>query len=128
MIALLVVIVVLNSLILIAVIAGLALAAKRLSKTMDAAEKTMIELSTKLPETLDAATDAMRSVESVANQAESILHSTDRLVSGATIAEVAVKTVRSGKVGLGRVIAGALEVLRALKSPTDTTKEGSENG
>lgn len=124
MIALLVVIVVLNSLILIAVIAGLAFAAKRLSKTMDATEKTMVELSTKLPEALDAAADAMRSVESVANQAGSVLRSTDRLVSGATIAEVAVKTVRSGKLGVGKVIAGALEVLRALKSPTDNTKEG----
>ncbi len=142
---LIVTLVVLNSLILVALVVGAVFVFQRVSKTADAADQALGTIAEKLPGVLDATEDALHSIELVATRAEmeldrvdSVLRSTDRLISGAAVAEVAVKTVQSGKLTIGRVLMGTIEVLRALKSPSGTTeerkwqkppstKEGSEN-
>lgn len=132
---LIVTLVVLNSLILVAVVVGTVFVFRRLARTADVTDQVLGVVAEKLPGTLDAAQDALHSIELVATRAEmeldrvdSVLRSTDRLVSGAAVAEAAVKTFRGGKLTIGRVLTGALDVLRALRSPTGTTtKEGSEN-
>lgn len=134
MLTLLVAVVVLNSLILLAVIIAAWVVITRTAKATDAAEKALMAVGDNLPGVLKAAEGALKSIEftsdrvgSEMDRVDSVLRSTERIVSGVAVAEVALRTVKGGSVTAGRVIAGALEVLRALKTPKDKTKEGSDN-
>lgn len=120
----------LNSIILLGLVIGLAIIIARLGRVANAAEKLLKDVGQELPPTLNAARDALRNLEALAAKSEQkldtvddVLRSVNRLVSGIAVAEVAAKAITSSKVTVVSVIAGVREALRALKRPSDETKE-----
>lgn len=127
---LLIVAVVLNSLILLGIVIGVAIIAARIGRVMKAAESAIDEIRRDLPPMLNAARDALRSVESLATKSETeldmidaVLRSVNRLISGIAVAEVAAKAITGSRMTAASVLAGVKEALRTFKRPANDTKE-----
>jgi hypothetical protein len=131
---LLVMAVVLNSLILVGIIVGLIIFLKRFGKAADDLQATLADIRKETGPTLVATQDALKSIQSLAAMTEKelghidgVLSSTDRILSGAAIAEATIRAVKGSRMTASSLFAGIKEGLRVLKSRADESKEDSKN-
>lgn len=129
--ALLIILVVLNTLILIGIVVGLAIILRKIGRATDAAQNMLDEVNREIGPTLRATQDALRGVESLTTKSEeqldrvgSVLSDLDRILSGVAVVEVASKAIKSSRTTLSSVLTGIREGLRVLKSHDGETKEG----
>lgn len=122
--------VVLNSLILLGIIVGLAVVLVKISSTAKIAEEALSEL----PETLRAAQGALKGLESLGSRAEDelgrvdqVLKSVDRLISGAAVANAAISAVRGSKLTAVSVLSGVREAIKVFRARKGETKEDTGN-
>lgn len=130
MMALLVVIVVLDSLILLGIVIGLYIVLRSIGKVAEAAEAAIEEFRRELVPVLEAAHDALRGIETLAARSEKqverlgdVLRSVDRVASGAAVAEAAVTAFRSTRNTAATIVAALREGLRAFAKPAGDVKE-----
>lgn len=126
--------VVINSALLVGLLIVGVLVIRRLGETADAVKTVLNDIHEELPNTLNAATDTLQAVEKLAARTEEellrvddVLRSVDRLAAGASIADAAIKAVKSSRNTAVGIIAGVKEGLRVLKSPAEKPKEDHEN-
>jgi uncharacterized membrane protein len=122
--------VVLNVLLILGIVVGVFVIYFRIDKAATATAAKLDETQRELGETLRTARGTLRQIESLAARTESemdrvdnVLKSVDHLVSGAVVAEAAVKAVKGGHASVTSVLAGVKEGLRVLRSRSDQPKE-----
>ncbi|MEN6519908.1 MAG: hypothetical protein ABFD46_01990 [Armatimonadota bacterium] len=134
---LLVAAVVINSLVLLAVVIAGILIVKRISRAADAAEDAINNVRDELPTTIKTANDTLRAAQSTLKsvdrladrtteelyRVDDILASIDKLLRGVTVADAAVKVVKSTHSTAAGVLAGIKEALRVFHSSAGKTKE-----
>lgn len=133
--ALLVVVTVLLSLILIALIVGLALYLRRLDEatrevasTLRAIRESLVPLADDTRQTLTNVDGLVGELRVEVAQIRQITTSVENLVEGRTIVQGAEKAVTSSRATLVSVLEGIKQGLKVLRSGKKESKEESENG
>ena len=125
LVGILIAVIFLDILAILGVIVGF-IALKRVKSIADVTEAVLKDIRQELPPTLRASQDTLHAVENLAVQAEKelqrvdeVVQSVNRLLTGASLTDVAVKAVKGSKNTLGDVIAAVKEGLKVLRKPTE---------